>query len=142
MACRRSAVRSRLAPPKSFKAAHRAAFSLTDSLTAFDTQLIYGMLCHMKAELVIRDRRLLSDGAIIEIVVWKVPKPVPPTEHGWKYRLFYGRPGQRLVGYDNERGKGDHRHLLGDELSYVFVSLEQLLDDFEADIIAMRGEPI
>jgi predicted transcriptional regulator len=24
--------------------------------------------------------------------------------------LFYGFPGNRLAGYDNERGKGDHRH--------------------------------
>ncbi|MGL4440118.1 MAG: toxin-antitoxin system TumE family protein [Bosea sp. (in: a-proteobacteria)] len=96
----------------------------------------------MKAFLVIRDRRILVDGAIIEIVVWKVPTPVPPTEHGWKYRLFYGQPGERLVGYDNERGKGDHRHVDGVELPYNFVSLGQLLDDFEADIVAMRGEPI
>ncbi len=96
----------------------------------------------MKATLVIRDRRILADGAIVEIVIWKVPVPVPPTEHGWKYRLFYGRAGQRLLVYDNERGKGDHRHVGTIELSYDFVSLAQLLDDFEADIVAMRGEPI
>ena len=90
----------------------------------------------------IRDRRILSAGEIIEIVIWKVPTPVPPTEHGWKYRLFYGRPGHRLVGYDNERGKGDHRHMGEVELPYQFVSLGHLLDDFEADIVAMRGEPI
>lgn len=96
----------------------------------------------MRATLVIRDRRILQDGAIVEIVVWKVPTPVPPTEHGWKYRLFYGRTGQRLVGYDNERGKGDHRHVGEVEMPYHFVSVGQLLDDFEADIVAMRGEPI
>ncbi len=93
----------------------------------------------MRATLVIRDRRILQDGAI---VVWKVPTPVPPTEHGWKYRLFYGRTGQRLVGYDNERGKGDHRHVGEVEMPYHFGSVGQLLDDFEADIVAMRGEPI
>jgi hypothetical protein len=45
-------------------------------------------------------------------------------------------------GYDNERGKGDHKHLKGEELPYVFVSLDRLLDDFAADVETVRGEPI
>jgi hypothetical protein len=97
---------------------------------------------HMKASLLFRDRRYLDDGSIIEIVVWSVPEPVPPTNHGLKYRLFYGRAGTRIVGYDNERGKGDHRHLGEHEGPYVFVSMAQLIADFEADIIASRGEMI
>ncbi|HEV7670048.1 MAG TPA: DUF6516 family protein [Thermoanaerobaculia bacterium] len=36
--------------------------------------------------------------------------------------------------YDNERGKGDHRYVAGKELAYVFVSVDQLLDDFERDV--------
>jgi hypothetical protein len=27
----------------------------------------------------------------------------------FKYSLFYGRPGEVLVLFDNERGKGDHK---------------------------------
>lgn len=96
----------------------------------------------MKAALIIRDRRILADGAIIEVVVWQVPAPVPPTTHGLKYRLFYGKDGQRIVGFDNERGKGDHKHVLGVESLYDFTTLAQLLDDFEAEIVAIRGEPI
>jgi Family of unknown function (DUF6516) len=96
----------------------------------------------MKASLFIRDRRILEDGMIVEVVVWKVPEPVPPTDHGWKYRLFYGRRGERLVGYDNERGKGDHRHIGTDEAPYRFISIARLLDDFESDVVAMRGEPL
>jgi hypothetical protein len=38
------------------------------------------------------------------------------------------------VRYDNERGKGDHRHVEGRELSYEFSSVERLLDDFESDM--------
>jgi hypothetical protein len=34
--------------------------------------------------------------------------------------LFYGRPGLREVGNDNERGKGDHRHFQGTETPYTF----------------------
>lgn len=96
----------------------------------------------MKAALIIRDRRILADGAIIEVVIWQVPTPVPPTTHGLKYRLFYGRDGERIVGFDNERGKGDHKHVLGIESPYGFTTLAQLLDDFEAEIVAIRGEAI
>jgi len=46
--------------------------------------------------------------------------PVLPSMHRLKYSLFYGRPGVREVGYDNERGKGDHRHFRGVETDYVF----------------------
>jgi hypothetical protein len=51
----------------------------------------------------------------------------------------FGRPGERLVGYDNERGKGDHRHYGLRETSYDFVSIEQLMEDFGADISRVRG---
>ena len=71
-----------------------------------------------------------------------MPSPVPPSTHRYKYSLYYGYPGERVVGYDNERGKGDHKHLEGEELPYVFVSIERLLDDFAADVEAVRGEPI
>jgi hypothetical protein len=96
----------------------------------------------MKAALLFRDRRILRDGYLIEMVIWSVPKPVPPTQHGLKYRLFYGCRGSRIVGYDNERGKGDHRHIDGREEPYQFVSIRKLIDDFEADIVASRGGPI
>jgi hypothetical protein len=44
-----------------------------------------------------------------------------------------------IVGYDNERGKEDHRHLGDREESYRFISIEQLLADFKADVIQVRG---
>ncbi len=94
---------------------------------------------HFEAILIIRDRRIFKDGSILEIVIWSVPESVPPTTHGLKYHLFYGKPGERIVGYDNERGKGDHRHVDGREEAYVFRSLPVLLDDFEADVVRARG---
>ncbi len=96
----------------------------------------------MGAVLIIRDRLVFQDGCILEIVIWKVPELVPPTLHGLKYRLFYGKPGERIVGYDNERGKGDHRHVDGREEPYVFQSIAKLLDDFEADVVNVRGAAI
>ena len=85
-----------------------------------------------------RYKRIYDDGAILEANVWDLDKPVPGSVHRFKYRLFYGFPGRRLVGYDNERGKGDHRHTGRREESYEFVSVDRLLDDFFSDVDALR----
>jgi hypothetical protein len=70
--------------------------------------------------------------------VWKVSIPVPPTEHGYKYRAVYSVQGVRVVGFDNERGKGDHCHLDGKQHPYAFVSVDQLVEDFIAAVEARR----
>jgi Family of unknown function (DUF6516) len=72
--------------------------------------------------------------------LWRVPVAVPPSAHVFKYSLFYGRPGIREVGYDNERGKGDHRHFRNAETAYRFVTVEQLIADFWSDVRTLRGE--
>ena len=89
---------------------------------------------YMKATLLARSKEVRDDGSIVEVVIWSLPEPLPPSQHAFKYRLFYGRHGEDRVRYDNERGKGDHRHVNGEELAYVFGSLDKLLDDFERDI--------
>ena len=63
---------------------------------------------------------------------------MPGSAHRYKYRLYYGYPGRRLVGYDNERGKGDHRHVGDTAQPYVFISLERLFEDFLSDIEEAR----
>lgn len=80
------------------------------------------------------EKFVLPDGSIAEIVIWKLPKPVPGSWHSYKYRLYFGRNGVRIVGYDNERGKGDHRHLDGVETSYDFTSPDKLVEDFFGDV--------
>lgn len=81
-----------------------------------------------------------EDGAIVEMVIWRVSAPVPPSTHGLKYSLFYGRPGLREVGYDNERGKGGHRHFQAAETTYAFTSVEQLMADVWDDVRTLRGK--
>ena len=99
---------------------------------------IYGMLRHMPAATLIFRTRDAHAGGIIEIVIWSVPRPVPPSEHGFKYRLVFVRDGQRVVGYDNERGKGDHRHLGDTEKPYRFKDVPKLLEDFMRDVEASK----
>jgi len=95
----------------------------------------------MEATRLFYDRTDFPDGAILEMTIWRVPEPVQGSQHRLKYSLFYGRPGQRLVGYDNERGKGDHRHTTDGETPYRFTTPEQLIADFLADVKKQRGEP-
>ncbi len=92
----------------------------------------------MKASLVFRLKHRLDDGAVVEMVIWRVPETVAGSHHGFKYRLYYGAGGERTVGYDNERGKGDHRHLQGREFPYRFATPEKLIADFLADVERVR----
>lgn len=93
------------------------------------------------AVLLHRFKTVLPDGAIVEVVVWSVPEPVPGSTHLFKYRLFYGKDGRRIVGFDNDGGKGDHCHLDGDEHPYTFTTPDALLSDFRKEISKRRQKP-
>lgn len=71
-----------------------------------------------------RVKSLLVSGAVIEMGIWQIPKPDGERPHGYKYRLYYGRDGQPIVSYDNECGKGDHRHVHGVEEPYRLARKE------------------
>jgi len=88
----------------------------------------------MKALRIFHDKLLYPDGMIVEMTIWQLPETSKERPHGLKYSLFYGRVKQRIIGYDNERGKGDHRHYYDQEYSYRFKSVEKLIADFLADI--------
>ncbi len=91
----------------------------------------------MPAAPILSDKQAFGAG-FVEIIVWRVPKPVPPSEHPFKYRLVHVVKGRRVVGYDNERGKGDHRHVGKNESPYQFVDVATLLSDFWKDVEALQ----
>ena len=93
-----------------------------------------------KAEKILDVRNEFQNGTVIVIRVWLVPEPVPPSEHRFKYSFFFGRPGVRLVLFDNERGKGDHKHIREVESDYAFESVEKLTADFLAAVRAIQAE--
>ena len=92
----------------------------------------------MPEALLLLKTRSVNAGGIVEMVVWQVPTPVPPSEHAFKYRLVFVRVGKRVVGYDNERGKGDHKHIGEREVPYRFVDIETLMADFLRDVEAKQ----
>jgi hypothetical protein len=95
-----------------------------------------------KARKEFESSQLFSDGSFLRIRIWEVAEPVRPSEHRFKYSCFYGRSGDRLVLYDNERGKGDHRHYGEREEDYAFKDIETLVADFIADVRRVRGSGI
>lgn len=94
----------------------------------------------MKAKLLVRQRTIVSERAFADMVIWDVPEPLVGSKHGFKYRLAFVVDGTCVLRYDNEAGKGDHRHLNGQENDYEFVSPRQLASDFFADIERYRHE--
>jgi hypothetical protein len=88
----------------------------------------------MPARLIARAKEIHDDGSIVEIVVWALDAPLLPCTHCFKYRLYFGTAEACRIRYDNERGKGDHRHAGDLEAAYAFSTLEGLLADFEQDV--------
>ena len=88
----------------------------------------------MKAHLLLKQRLVLSETSFAEIVIWHLPAPLEGSVHDFKYRLAYVVSNACVICYDNEAGKGNHVHINAQEVEYNFVSTEQLIDDFFAQI--------
>jgi hypothetical protein len=94
----------------------------------------------MRAVEFLRTRIAFSEAAFAELVLWRVPEPVAGSTHMFKYRLAYVVDGVCVVRYDNEAGKGDHRHFGERESTYRFQTPEKLIADFERDIARWNRE--
>lgn len=88
----------------------------------------------MKAALIHTFRRQLSESRFVEMKVWEVPTPVRASTHLYKYSLVLVADEVCMLRYDNEAGKGDHKHVGEVEMAYTFTTLEQLIEDFWADV--------
>lgn len=92
----------------------------------------------MDAELLFRKRIVLLEKMFVEMVVWKLPKPTHGCVHGFKYRLALVIEGRCVLRYDNESGKGDHKHINKVEMFYHFTDLDNLQADFWHDVEIWR----
>jgi hypothetical protein len=93
----------------------------------------------MKAEPLLDQRLVLAEDAFVELMVWRVPSPVRGSAHGFKYRLALVVNGVCVLRYDNEAGKGDHKHLGKEQTAYTFTTPAQLLADFWNDVNRWRA---
>src|SRR5438477_2782441 len=88
----------------------------------------------MKATALVSRRVVLAPDAFADIVIWALPTPIPGSRHLFKYRLAYVVGGDCVLRYDNESGKGDHRHHGKSQSTYTFVDPDKLMADFLADV--------
>lgn len=94
----------------------------------------------MKATELLRRRVTYSETAFAEHVLSQLPTPLPGSAHTYKYRLAYVVKGICILRYDNESGKGDHRHFRDKESRYAFDSVDKLLAAFQRDIERINRE--
>lgn len=84
-------------------------------------------------------RKFQRDNVIVEMVIWRLPHATADRPHGIKYRFYCGRGDECLVRYDNEAGKGGHRHYGEREEPCTFTGVEQLIEDFRNDCTHLAG---
>ncbi len=99
-----------------------------------------GTITNMKSVLLVRARVVYAENAFAELVLWKISAPVPGSMHAFKYRLAYVVDGVCVLRYDNEVGKGDHRHIGVRESAYAFSTPDALIADFQRDIARWNRE--
>src|SRR5580692_2747376 len=80
--------------------------------------------------LLLRERRVLSESSFAEIVIWELPRRSRGSLHRFKYRLAFVVDAVCVLRFDNEAGKGDHKHISEREVDYTFTSLTPLLAGF------------
>jgi hypothetical protein len=88
----------------------------------------------MRPILLLDERHVVAEDAFVELVVWRVPRPPRGSLHSFKYRLALVVAGECVIRYDNEAGKGDHRHVDGAEKPYAFRGYDRLVSDFWAEV--------
>jgi hypothetical protein len=83
---------------------------------------------------------IVTATSFAELVLWRVLRPVAGSRHGYKYRLSYVVDGQCVLRFNNESGKGDHKHVGGTESRITFTDPDQLLADFREEIESWNDE--
>jgi Family of unknown function (DUF6516) len=96
------------------------------------------MNSNMDAEPLMNERHVLDTATFVEIVIWQLPQPLRGSGHRFKYRLALVSHGVCVLRYDNEAGKGDHRHTQGKERPYTLTDPDALLADFWSDVEQWR----
>ncbi|MBI3605554.1 MAG: hypothetical protein HY202_05955 [Nitrospirae bacterium] len=92
-----------------------------------------------KGTLVLHEKVVEPDNSIIEVKVWSVPV-TSDKPHGFKYSLVYIKNGERVLGFDNHEGRGDHRHFKGSETLYQFKTIDRLFEDFHEEVRRIKNE--
>jgi Family of unknown function (DUF6516) len=95
----------------------------------------------MEAEQLYDERYPIGEEEFVEMVIWRLPRQLPGSAHRFKYRMALVVGNECVLRYDNEAGKGDHRHVRKRQTPYRFVDPDTLIEDFWRDVEEMRRQP-
>ena len=85
------------------------------------------------------NRRIqIADNAFASIRILEVDPAILGIQNQYKYSMAYIVAGECVMRYDNERGKGDHKHIHDREYPVTFTTIENLIASFQADINLLR----
>ena len=98
------------------------------------------IISNMKATQIFNRRVTIRKNLFAELVIWEVPKPLAGSTHSYKYRMALVHYGVSVLRYDNEAGKGDHKHVGVDEQLYIFKDVDKLIEYFVEDIRRWQNE--
>lgn len=92
----------------------------------------------MPAVELMNTRIQIADNAFVTIRILQVDPEILGSNHQYKYSLAYIVDGVCVMRYDNERGKGDHKHIGEQEYPVIFTTIQNLIASFHADIAMLR----
>jgi hypothetical protein len=84
------------------------------------------------------ERYVFDERSFAELVIWRLPRRLPGSAHQFKYRLAFVVDGTCVLRYDNESGKGDHRHVGAREATLRLHHGRSVASDFQRDILEWR----
>lgn len=85
------------------------------------------------------NRRIqIADNAFASIRILKVEPAILGSQHQYKYSLAYIVDNICVMRYDNERGKGDHKHIGDREYPVKFTTIKNLIASFQEDINLLK----
>ncbi|WP_244285745.1 toxin-antitoxin system TumE family protein [Caballeronia concitans] len=108
-------------------------------LTWLTTAARVVIIVNMNAIRLLKRRVPVDETSFAALLVWKVPHPAEGSAHFYKYSAAYIVRNVCVLRYDNERGKGDHKHVGEVETPYAFTTPEQLMADFWSDVDQWRA---
>lgn len=92
----------------------------------------------MPAVELMNSRIQIAENAFATIRILQVTPEILGSNHQYKYSLAYIVDGVCVMRYDNERGKGDHKHIGDREYPTTFTTIENLIASFHTDINQLR----
>lgn len=88
----------------------------------------------------VKKRRLVTEkGNLVVISIWKIPRS-PYYPEGLKYSFQFIHDNKRILGYDNYKKEGHHRHFYHKKEKIDFKDLNEIKERFVKEVKRLENE--